>query len=34
MIKKSKLTALGFGDGKPIASNETSSGRSKIDEWN
>ncbi|PJJ08169.1 outer membrane protein OmpA-like peptidoglycan-associated protein [Flavobacterium sp. 1] len=28
-IPDSRLTALGFGDGKPIASNTTSSGRSK-----
>lgn len=28
-IPETRITALGFGDGKPIASNETSSGRAK-----
>jgi outer membrane protein OmpA-like peptidoglycan-associated protein len=28
-IEESRLTALGFGDGKPIATNETSEGRAK-----
>ncbi|HEU4791649.1 MAG TPA: OmpA family protein, partial [Flavobacterium sp.] len=28
-IPESRLIALGFGDGKPIASNEKSSGRAK-----